>query len=122
MFRRWLSNYLRKNRRALFFLLMIIFVVMVYLLVMSNIKGDDRQRNNEVQEVYRPAETIISGNDVSKEKLESDEEIVTQFVEYCNKKEYQKAYDLISDDCKNAIYPNLNRFKTRICRFNFRYI
>lgn len=112
MIRRWLSNYLKNHSRALFILAMLIFVVMVYLLVMSAITPSDSDTNKEKQEVYKPAETVISGNDVSKEKLAKDEDVVTQFVDYCNKKEYKNAYEMLTDDCKNAVYPNINKFKS----------
>ena len=48
--------------------------------------------------------------------------IMQQFVDYCNAKDYENAYNLLSDDCKNALYPNINIFIENYCNPNFETI
>lgn len=54
--------------------------------------------------------SAITGEKVK--NLESDTEIIKQFVKYCNEGEIEKAYDMLSPDCKIRIYPSLERFKS----------
>ena len=44
--------------------------------------------------------------------VQQDTEIIKEFVEYCNEGEIEKAYDMLTKDCKTRIYPSLEYFKT----------
>lgn len=59
--------------------------------------------------------TISSGKSaISGEKVELDKDGITTidtFISYCNTGNLQEAYRLITDECKEEMFPNINRFQ-----------
>ena len=61
----------------------------------------------------------ITGTTVNEETFENHGNIISRFIDYCNEGRADMAYELLSDDCKNAIYPTLEQFDTNYCKRNF---
>lgn len=74
----------------------------------SNKNSVDTQIN---QNVYNPSDTIIYGSDVPEKEQEINNNIIDTFMEYCNNKEIEKAYNLLTDECKEVMYPKIEYFK-----------
>ena len=60
--------------------------------------------------------TISSGNTsvITGEEVKTNEQsknTIKKFVEYCNNKEIEKAYSMLSEDCKKLIYSDIEKFK-----------
>lgn len=55
--------------------------------------------------------SAISGEAIPNTKLESDTKVIKQFLEYCNNRNMENAYLLLSNDCKKNLYPNIQDFK-----------
>ena len=69
---------------------------------------DENSLNSVTMQSQRSA---ISGNNITS----SQEEVNTidNFVSYCNSGKIQEAYGLLSDECKEEMYSNVNMFKDR---------
>lgn len=115
MFRRWLSNYIKKNRVKIFIFLIIGLMIGIYLYSISGLTMPNEYKANNISSTYNPSETVISGKNVKQSDLEENNNLIEQFVNFCNNKEYNKAYSLLTDDCKNVLYPNLDKFITNYC-------
>lgn len=63
------------------------------------------------QNIYNPSDTIIYGSDVPEKEQEINNNIIDTFMEYCNNKEIEKAYNLLTDECKEVMYPKIEYFK-----------
>ena len=94
--------------------------IILLLLILGNLSDITRQQDNEKianrennktntitntnkSNVYKPQETVIGGSDISEEKQEKNSNIINTFVEYCNKGELQKAYNMLTDECKDLL-------------------
>lgn len=55
--------------------------------------------------------SAVNGGEVSKENLKNATDTIYEFVDYCNKQEIEKAYNLITEECKQQMYPTLDSFK-----------
>ena len=55
--------------------------------------------------------SVITGESLSKEQLQNATTVIDDFFSYCNKKELQKAYDLLTDDCKFQMYHTVDIFE-----------
>lgn len=55
--------------------------------------------------------SAVNGSEVSKENLKNATDTIYKFVDYCNKQEIEKAYNLITEECKQQMYPTLDSFK-----------
>ena len=89
----------------------VLFLILIFLLVgivFSTLFHGDSEEENMIAEntsSYRPHETVISGDNVDEENYEQEESIINMFVEYCNNGQVEEAYNMLSSDCKETLYP-----------------
>ena len=116
MIRVKISNFIKRNKnkisdlgKKLIIVAIVVFIATIILSFTKNTSKDED--NNTVKEAYTPRETVIEGKDISEEQYESDTNVLNQFLEYCNNKQIEEAYNLISEDCKENIYKTIDVFK-----------
>ena len=51
-----------------------------------------------------------TGQSISETQLYGVEKLIDKFFEYCNKKDFENAYQMLTDECKKALYNNLEEF------------
>lgn len=72
-------------------------------------------KNNTPQTTYTPYEPIIENGQTTPKKWQDDiEKTIQTYISYCNQKEYQKAYEMISESCRKKVYPKLEYFKAYV--------
>lgn len=54
--------------------------------------------------------SFVSGSTISSSKLEKDTNVINQFIDYCNKKDITSAYDLLTYECKEEMFPTIQDF------------
>lgn len=119
-------RYYNSNRREIF-IIIIIIVIIIVLLKFVNLKVKENnekklanilQVNTSTSVEKNKQQSIITGkqNEVSGKK---DIETITEFIEYCNSGDTQSAYNLLSDDCKNEIFPTIEYFVDNYYKNNF---
>ena len=52
--------------------------------------------------------SAITGQNVSSKQLSTDTNTINNFINYCNQKDLEKAYSMLTEDCKSQIYPALH--------------
>lgn len=58
---------------------------------------------------------------VTEEQVKENKElIIDQFIKYCNSKDINNAYNLLSDDCKNEVFKNIETFNNNYIKVNFK--
>lgn len=120
MFRRWISGFWRdykeKIKQAMKVFGILIGIGLSVGVVFSALNRGDNTINVIVENtVYNPSKTVISGSDVSKKEFEQENNLVNEFVNYCNQKNYNQAYELLSDDCKEREFPKESDFIKKYC-------
>lgn len=61
-------------------------------------------------------QSVVGGTILDENKLEEDISIIEEFLNLCNNKEFEQAYELVSDDCKvNVFNNNYNDFVRTYC-------
>lgn len=63
--------------------------------------------------------SAVDGTTFSKSQKDEEVGIIQNFIEYCNNKNIEKAYELLSDDCKSEMYPTANDFYSKYINSNF---
>lgn len=67
------------------------------------------------QTSYNPNKPIINEKEeVPEEEHESIQKLFDEYVGYCNNKEYEKAYNMLSTKCKEVVYPKIENYKIYI--------
>lgn len=121
MFRRWLSEFIRNNKERtkkiirLFGLLMLVGIGAMLAFRAGTNSAEESSKNT----IYNPTKTIIAGENVKQEEFNEEENLLNSFVEYCNNNKIKEAYDLLTDDCKAKMYPNLETFRKDYCNVIF---
>lgn len=79
----------------------------------SNQKQNENQINKSYTSSYKPEETAVLGSNVEDKKQEQNTKVMDDFIKYCNSKEIEKAYNLLTDECKIEKFSNsIENFKT----------
>jgi len=95
-------------------LLIIVLVIVFAIKGVFNNRSDNTNLSSK-KEAYKPQQTVISGIDISDERYEQESNIVNDFIDNINNGKISEAYDLLSNECKEKLYPSLERFKTYYC-------
>ncbi len=109
-------RYWNQNRKQIVIIIAIIaFIIILIQIVNSLLKNttNSNQMNentSKVQDVTKSNQSTITGQEVSKSTTEQNANIIKNFVEYCNNSNIQKAYELLSDNCKEEFENNINSF------------
>jgi hypothetical protein len=61
----------------------------------------------------------ISNSTSSGKQLQSEQEIIEQFLTYCNENQIEKAYKLLSEDCKEELYSTISKFRENYYNVKF---
>lgn len=111
-----------QNRRAV---VVIIFIIALIIAIIQILNSDIKEKKeqslknnlnninsstNNSTTISKDNVSVITGETV-KSNI-SDTEIIKQFVEKCNKKDIEKAYNMLTDDCKSLMFQDTNKFKT----------
>lgn len=109
--RRRIIDFFRRNKRKIIIVLIAWVVVFTINYIMGQMKLAELPESS-----YEKHTPIISGSEVPKKDKEPIEELIDEYVEYCMNKEYDKAYAILSEDCKEEVYPTIESFKSHVNR------
>ncbi len=112
-----------KNRYVIFAVIIaIILFLTVKQLLNENAKEKFRQKENQIQNTTitslqeeRLEKPVISNVEINKQQ-QTDTKVIEEFIDFCNRKEIQKAYDLLTEACKEE------KFKSNIQLFKSNYV
>lgn len=117
-----IMRFIRQNKKQIIKVALIVALVFALLQILNNISGRnfiEKNTNNKTSEIYNETKgkvvsdkSAVSGAKVSTSQIKRVNEIIEKFVENCNNHNTEEAYNMISDDCKEEIYPNLEDFET----------
>ncbi|MCF0125964.1 MAG: hypothetical protein HUJ68_09495 [Clostridia bacterium] len=69
--------------------------------------------NNQIQ--ISSQNSAINGNKIDNEVLNKETSIITNFLEECNNGKIESAYNMITEECKEELYPSISDFKIYYC-------
>lgn len=78
----------------------------------SSRRPDYEGTNNMSKTTKTPEKTVISGSNVSSKQQEENTKVIDNFINFCNEKNFEQSYNLLSDECKDAVFFNdIQNFK-----------
>lgn len=113
MIRRDFHDLWEKHKRKIYILLGIIAIILFFVILFQNyfsVLSDNKNKSDDLQSSYQPTKTVIDGSDVKTENHEKNANTIDEFMKYCNEKNIESAYGMLTDECKNNIYPTIDRF------------
>ncbi len=107
-----------ENRYKILAIIVAIILVLCLIRILNEFaKGANQNKNKNTINTnstssYKPQETAVLGSNVKEEKQEQNTKVMDEFIKYCNSKEIEKAYNLLTDECKEEKFSNsIENFK-----------
>ena len=96
----------------------IIFVYVIIRMFNAQIKKENEEKiNNGTNQnfqvtTYLPSSqtSVMTNSSTTKENVKKDTEIIKNFIDFCNDNNIEEAYNLLSQQCKDELYKNINEF------------
>lgn len=117
-----LLRFYNQNRMKIWALILGVIFILLVIQVFNSIARTNREKQNReilekettldnVVSYDKQSESIISEEDVPEQYREDFGNVIEQFFTYCIQHEPQKAYNLLSQDTINTLYPTEELFK-----------
>lgn len=105
-----IRRFFKKYKKIIIFIIIIWAIIFVVNYILKNMPKEDIPETT-----YEPNVSVMTEDEVPDKWHETIESTIETFVQRCNNKEYEAAYNMLSDDCKAGGISNLKLFP-RICR------
>lgn len=105
-----------QNRKKIIIIALGVVFIFAIIQVLNQVAKEENQKkaNNNVSQVQNyqklPTTSSRTGEVVSEEKTKTNVNIIENFVQACNNEDTKKAYDLLTDECKNTLFPTEQEF------------
>lgn len=105
-------RYWNQNRKKIIIIISIIaFIIILIQTINYLFKTMTKEHSTTTNgDKTKPIQSVITGKEVSESKTDENVKTINDFVIYCNNKEYENAYNLLTDDCKEEFNNNINVF------------
>ena len=95
-----------------------VFVVVLIRLANYNVERQNEENykntiaNNTAERnvSYAPSQSITSDTSISEERAEENINMIETFIDYCNNNQIEEAYNLLSNTCKEELFPTIDDF------------
>lgn len=120
-----LIRYYNQNRKKIWKTIIIIFSIFVLLQLVNYYYKiqDEKQKqqmlqnktseeiNNTKNTTVTENNSVVTGQKIQKETLQTAKTVIDEFINYCNNHELEKAYNLLTKDCKTYLYKTQEIFE-----------
>ena len=97
-----LRKFFKKNWKVI----VIVAVIWIGIIIINNYLKN-RPKEITLTNTYNPDTPVIdSSESIPNNKKEEVNLLIDSFFNYCNTKQYQNAYNMLTEDCKNYMYSN----------------
>lgn len=108
-FRLKVRDFFKRNKSKIIIVLIVWLAIFIINYILKNYKGIETPKT-----AYSPHTAVMDNSKVPDKQQAPIEKLIEEYIKYCNNKEYEKAYNMLSSECKNEIYPNIEEFKKYI--------
>jgi len=102
-----IRDFFRRNKKVIVIILAIWLIIMVINHFFKTNSFEEFERTS-----YKEHEAIMDTDEIVPQTLQKNiNETVDKYFNYCNNKQYEEAYKMVSDECKEVYFPTLDDFK-----------
>jgi len=106
-----------KNRKNIWITILTITAILGMIHTLNNYYEKKQEYSLESNESYITHNdtnySVISQEKIDKEVSQKSVDIIDNFFKYCNNNEIENAYNLLSYECKEELYPTIEEFKQK---------
>lgn len=116
MFYNKIFRFINQNRRIIILLVSIGIFIILLIKALNNLsfKSDNDETDNEIENTSREIQdtrtSVITNTSVGQKTSTQNYNLLEEFVNLCNDGNIEETYQLLSDECKQNVYPNLEGF------------
>lgn len=115
-------RFYNQNRKQIIRVIAIITFIIILIQMLNYIYKNKTDNNNQINISENKNSNIgnfgtivsnksaITDTKVDNEKLNDDVTVINEFIENCNERNIEKAYSLLSNECKEEMYPTAKDF------------
>ncbi len=125
MFR--LGRWYNENKSKLWSVILIIVAIIFFVQVINNFyinrNKNKKEPNisqttkntieNEISGKLEGTSSLINGSGSTNRNIEEHTSTIDTFIKYCNAGQVENAYELLTEECKEEIFPSLESFKNK---------
>lgn len=116
-----------QNRKKIWMIILIIVIIIGLIRLANYIVGhkshnpdNTYQNGNTIKDINGNSSTnaiissnnsLVDGGQISSSTLKTAKDTIESFINYCNNGEVEQAYNLLTDECKEELYPTLEIFR-----------
>lgn len=111
--------YNQNRKKILKIILIIVFIIGIiqlfnYLTKVNREKSFEKSdvisNSNETGKEIVSNKSAVSGESISSVKLKNDVDVINEFLKYCNEGNINSAYGLLTNECKEVMFPTIEDF------------
>lgn len=122
-----LRRFYNQNTKEIWITVIVIIFIISIIQLFDNFAREKNQediensKNNTQEEAkYKnESQAIILGGNLSEKTQETYGTLIDTFLRHCVNKETEQAYQLLSEDCKELLYPTQELFEKEYCESKF---
>lgn len=117
-------RYYNNNRMriwiAIAIIVLVVLVIQFFNLLAKKDNNENKNQNKVISaEAYK--NNISINQEIKNESVaEQSDLVIDQFIRFCNAGNIEQAYALLTDECKEKIFPSIEYFKNNYYSLNFR--
>ena len=111
-----IKRYFNRNTKKVLITILILVMIIIFIQVLNKIAKDKKSNTtnteiakNSISDEQRT--TAITKDVIEEEKNTEIVSIISDFVNKCNNKQLEEAYNMLSTECKQQVYPSMENFK-----------
>lgn len=115
-----------QNRRKVWGIaIIVIFIIAIVQLLNSAYRNtnsmikesnEDNVTESNIVDYDKARNSIVSGGKIYKETSDEIQKTLENFLVYCCNQQIEEAYSLLTDDCKEILYPSIKDFNDNYCK------
>ena len=122
-----LIRFFNQNRKKIITVILIIVFIIAVIQILNFISKQQKTsdleniiiKNENYGDEVVSSKSPITGKSVPEDELKSASDVIKQFIEYCNNSNVESAYSLLTNECKEEMYPTLNDFNNIYFKYTF---
>lgn len=107
-------RYFNQNRKKIILGVAIIVSIIIFIQILNQMAKNQKEKNNTMipQEDLSdlPIQSMITAETVDKETTQENVNLVEQFINLCNQGNSKEAYNMLSEECKTALFSTEEQF------------
>lgn len=113
-----LMRFIRQNKKQIIKVALIVaFLILMLQLLNYFAANQTSDYSNSKSDIYNTSngtiisdKSAVSGGSISTSEINKVNNKIDEFVKYCNEHNTEEAYNMLSDSCKEELYPDVNDF------------